>query len=175
MELNNGTYIARPMNAVLATTKGGKEQVAVAFELLNEDVLGHVITWFGFFTDATWKRTIEALQFCGWQGDDLSDLSSVGQGDARVSLVIENEEYEGQVRPRVRWVNKEGQGPTVSNPMDQGAAKRFAASMRAKMGSVAPAQRPPAPPSRPAGGSTARPAGPTGNRPGGTWTDDIPF
>ncbi len=129
--LNPGTYTAKPIQAVLAKTSTGKEQVAVEFELIEEDVRGQRITWYGFFTEGTFDSTIEGLRACGWEGDDLSDLSSVN-GSVEASLVVEHEEYQGNVKARVRWVNKAG-GVAVKDRIPDDEAKRFAARMRGRI------------------------------------------
>ncbi len=129
--LNPGTYVAKPVQAVLAKTSTGKEQVAVEFELTEEDVRGQRITWYGFFTDGTFDRTIEGLRACGWEGDDLSNLSSIN-GSVEASIVIEHEEYQGHVKARVRWVNKAG-GVAVKDRIPDDEAKRFAAKMRGRI------------------------------------------
>lgn len=192
MELENGKYRARGVQGALGLTSGGKEQVAVEFQLLgergDEHYVGQSITWFGFFTDNTLEHTIKGLRACGWQGDDVSDL--VGINTNEVSLVIENEEYEGQWRPRVRWVNAPGGGLALKQQMDVGQAKNFAQQMRGRILALEqgtgqrkapqqPASRPTsparsAPPSRSAapqgrgggyGGAYSR---------GGAYQDDVP-
>jgi len=70
-----GTYRARATEAEFGFTNTGTEQVAVLFEVVEDgEFQGERITWFGFFTDATSERTIQALRVCGWAGDDLGDL-----------------------------------------------------------------------------------------------------
>jgi hypothetical protein len=125
--IEEGTFRARAVDADLGWTQGGKPQVAVTFEILEGEDTGRNITWYGYFTDRTKERTIESLRFCGWKGDDISDLSSVN-GDGEVSLVIEHEEYEGKTRAKVQWVN--GGGARLAKPMDANDAKAFAAKLK---------------------------------------------
>jgi hypothetical protein len=122
-----GTYEARPTAAALGQTKGDKPCVGVEFELIDT---GARISWYGYFTDKTTNRTIESLRFCGWSGSDLDNLSEIGtKENLTVQVVVEVEEYEGKQIPKVQWVNRGG-GLRLSNPMDVGQAKAFAASMR---------------------------------------------
>ena|ERR1051326_2108102 len=130
-EIANGRYRARPVSWALGRTSTGKEQVAVEFELMDADgVVGPHITWFGYFTDDTWERTVESLRHCGWQGDDLSELSGL---DQEVSVVIENEEYKGKRYPKVRWVNAPGSGLALKEQLSPQEAKEFASSMRGRI------------------------------------------
>jgi hypothetical protein len=126
--IESGVYAARPLpGAALGMTKTHKECVGVEFELKES---GQHISWYGYFTDATSERTIEALRFCGWRGQDLSDLSDIGNDPSvEVSLVIEQEEWEGKVRAKVQWVNRAG-GLAMANPLDQGQAQAFAQRMK---------------------------------------------
>lgn len=132
MTIQPGTYAARATDAVLGYTSNGSEQVAVAFVLLDDkgqQTVTH-ITWYGFFTEKTTERTIQALRHCGWQGDDLSELSTVGSAD--VELVIDDEpDLQGQMRTRVRWVNALGSSaPAIKDRMGDAQRKAFAAKMR---------------------------------------------
>lgn len=129
MAIQDGTYRARAVGAALGETKGGKEQVAVEFELLTDDLTpGQRITWFGYFTEKTTARTIESLRICGWTGSDLTDLEGIGANE--VELVVENEEWEGKTRAKVQWVNKAGGGLSLAAPLSADKAKAFAARMK---------------------------------------------
>lgn len=134
MEIPNGTYRARGTQGMLGETSTGKEQVAVEFELLEEGFVGTRIAWFGYFTDKTQARTIETLRNCGWQGTDLTNLEGVDANE--VSLVIEQEEYEGKWSPRVRWVNIPGSGLALKSPLSADKAKAFAARMRGQIAAI---------------------------------------
>lgn len=129
--LENGVYRARASSGALGETKGGKEQVAVEFEVLDDGFHGQRITWFGYFTDKTTEGTLRALRTMGWRGDDLSDLGGIQ--DNEVSLVVEQEEYEGKWTAKVRWVNAIGGGVGLKAPLSPDKAKAFAARMRAQV------------------------------------------
>jgi hypothetical protein len=160
-----GTYTARAVNAVLARTSKGNPQVAVEFMLLDEHVHGQRITWFGFFTDRTYERTIQSLRHCGWEGDDLSELGSVGSTDCR--LDIGYEEYDGKQQLRVRWVNSLS-GVVVQSPMTTDEAKLFAAEMRNRVRAVDISQPKKRQPQKAHDGSDER-------NPPGIKDDDLPF
>jgi hypothetical protein len=124
-----GTYRAKATEGALGLTKGGKEQAAIAFAIIDGEHAGESVTWFGYFTDATAERTIESLRTCGWIGDDLSDLTGIL--DNEVQIVIEHEDYEGKTQVRVKWVNRSGSGGlALKERLEGGAAKAFAQRMK---------------------------------------------
>lgn len=91
----------------------------------------------GYFTEKTQERTIEALQTCGWSGDDLSEFSDGelhGLDTNEVELVWELESYEkdGETRtaPRVAFINRIGGYLNVENAMTTSAAALFGEKMR---------------------------------------------
>lgn len=125
--MENGIYRARALGALLGETKGKNIQVGVEFEFLDHPVR---MTYFGSFSDAAMPITLKALRTAGWQGDDLADLSSIGGENApEVSLVVENEEYEGKWRSKIKWVNAAG-GVAMASPLAAEKAAAFAARMR---------------------------------------------
>lgn len=123
-----GHHRARALDGVLGYTLNGNEQIAVLFQLLDGELQGQRITWYGYFTEKTTERTFESLEHCGWEGDDLSDLTGIDRNE--VTLVVEHETGEDGVRrARVRWVNSSG-GIAMKDRMEPGDAKAFASRMR---------------------------------------------
>ncbi len=126
-----GYYKARAVSSQLGTTSKGTAQIAVEFELIDEAWNGQRITWFGFFSEKTKERTLESLRHCGWTDDDLAVDPLPGFGSVEVSLSIADEEYNGEVNSRVKWVNKAGGGGVeLKSPMNDAQKKAFAASMK---------------------------------------------
>jgi hypothetical protein len=126
--INEGKYKARATDAKLGVAQTGNDTVAVAFELLDHP--GEHITWYGYFTEKTVDRTMESLRYCGWQGDDVSDLTGISSNE--VEIVIEHEEdREGKTRARVKWVNRAGSSKAqLKNEMNDAQKKAFAARMK---------------------------------------------
>lgn len=154
---NKRVYRARAAQWALGESKSGKEQVVVYFNVLTEGAAEPAITWYGYFTEATADRTLESLRNCGWAGDDLTDLTGLDANE--VDLVVEDEEYEGKVNAKVRWVNKPG-AFALKAPLAADKAKAFAASMRDRIRALdasngvrkttAPTVKPKGPPEPPA-------------------------
>lgn len=170
--LEIGKHPARAVGGALGTADTGTDQVAVEFEFVDGANKGQRIAWYGYFTEKAEERTIKSLRIAGFQGDDLSDLSSLGRADTPVvQLVLEESEYNGNVSVKVAWVNALG-GVGLKKPMDEDQAKSFAERMKGRLAAIegrkaAPQQRRTparqAPPSAPQQLAQTRP------------DDDIPF
>ena len=113
----------------LGHSKNGTEQIAVLFDYIDSNGEASTITWFGYFSEAACDRTIEALRYCGWEGDDFGRLDGLDKNE--VELVIENETYEGKSHLKVQWVNRLA-ALALKAPMDQNQVAAFAARMRGK-------------------------------------------
>lgn len=107
---------------------GEKPFVAVSFKVKDTDGQEKFVSWRGFFTEKTTERTIESLRYLGFEGDDLSNLTGLDKNE--VELVVEDEEYEGKIYPRVQWVNKP-RGPMVKTVLEGQKLGAFAAQMKA--------------------------------------------
>lgn len=109
--------------------KDGKESIAITFTFSP----GHAekydsITAFLYFTEKTLNRTLDSLRHCGWQTDSLADLDTLNLNE--VELVIDDEEFQGKWRTRVKWVNRIG-GLDSKNAMDKNQQTAFAMRLQA--------------------------------------------
>ena len=128
-----GMHRVCPIDVTLGMTGMGKEQIGIMFEHAET---GERITWYGYFTDGTFERTLESLRYLGWQGTDLTDFlhglpESVGN---EVDIVVEDEqdERDGTMRRKVRWVNS-GSGVAVKDRLSDEQARSFAARMKQRI------------------------------------------
>jgi hypothetical protein len=149
-------------------TKNNHEQIALEFELLNEGYEGQRVQWFGTFAnEKSIEIAVKALRACGWQGDNLTDLSGIDQNE--VELDIGYEEYLGKRHLRVRWVNRPGSGRVVlKEVMGEHEKKAMAQRLR---GAIMALREPGSAAQRPAQ-SRGAPAGKPQRQPG---EDEIPF
>ena len=187
MNLDAGTYRARAVEAELGLAGNDSEQVAVLFEITEDGQFqGERITWYGYFTQGTFARTVESLRHTGWQGDDLADLSTVGSKEC--SIVLDWESYEGRDSLRVKWVNAGGGGMALKRRMDDAARRAFAAKVRGQVvattgGRVQSPSRPaasrsaprPAPSPTPSRSEASHPNAPGQDGGAPPPDDDIPF
>ena len=171
--MDNGTHRAHAIDSVLGMTGTGKEQIAVMFEI---EETSERITWYGYFTDGTFERTIESLRYLGWTG---SDLAVFGKGlpdecGKIVEIVVEEEEgQDGKFRQKVRWINGGG-GIAVKEKLDEAHARSFAARMKGKIAALAAAKGTPVESSKPK--PAAKPKAAPVNAGGQALAqDDIPF
>lgn len=141
MTLVPGQCRAFAVGAEMGLTSKKLPQVAITFEISDDGPNAcQKAVWYGYFTPKTAKRTIQTLRWCGWQGNDLSDLSSVIWGSSptaqEVQLTLEEDTYNDKTRVRVSWVNRigEGGGAALANPMTENEKKAFAAKL---LGSIA--------------------------------------
>jgi hypothetical protein len=140
--IEKGIHKARAIEWKLGLTGTGGEQVAVLFQL--ED--GQTVTWRGYFTEKTTERTLDSLEYMGWDGKDITKLTGLDTND--VNLVIDHEvsEKDGKTYPKVNWVNRIGGTLAVKEELTGHALQNFAGRMKAEVlarqQKRPPAQRP---------------------------------
>lgn len=173
--ITSGRHAARAIDVGLATADTGSEQIAVLFEVTEGECQGEQITWYGYFTEKTTKRTIESLRHCGWQGNDLAALTAEDMPN-EVTLVCEDDTYNGETRVKVKWVNRLGSGLAVKARMDSSAAASFAARMKGACMAIKPSAPAAAPKPRPAQQPTQQPTrSAQADYPENDASDEIPF
>lgn len=146
-----GTFKARAIEGDLGKAETGTDQVAVLIELEG----GYRRTWYGYFSDAAVDRTIESLITMGVT--DLETLAGLGSTD--FEAVVDEEEYQGKTRDKVKFINRLGSGSlALKTRMDAGAKKSFAQRFKGKFLTM----------QRQAGAPPAKSETPAAN-------DDIPF
>jgi hypothetical protein len=126
--------------AVLGKTPNtGTHYIECMFEIsVDENERPAQVRWTGWFGPKSAERTIEALQYCGWQGDDVGEFADGelhGLDTNEVEIVVVMEEYEKdgdkKTAPIVKWVNKPGGGGVnVKNAMPKAEAESFGSRMR---------------------------------------------
>jgi hypothetical protein len=166
-----GTYKAKATDEVTlgqSRTKG-TPFVGLYFKVTEGEFAGQLIKWEGWMTANTAERVLQSLQYCGWRGDDISELPRNPNGlcDNEVEIVVEMEPYtgddpdkQGKSYPKVQWVNRAGGKPKFAgDAMDVAQAAAFgqkfrglAMALKAKAGAV-----------------------PSNTTSKSTGTDDIPF
>lgn len=131
--LNQGKYPARATQWDLGFASTGSEQIAVLFEITAGEELGRSITWYGYFTDATYERTVESLRTMGWQGNDLATIDGLDAHEVQIVVEHEPDDKGGPPRARVKWVNKLGGSLALKTVMDDRQKQEFARKMKAKL------------------------------------------
>src|SRR6478609_8650524 len=112
-----GSYQAVAKEFVFGRASTGSEQIVVSFEIANGDQVGQRIAWRGYFTEKTEERTLESLEYAGWDGVSLGKLS--GLGSKPCVIVVEHEEgQDGKTYAKVQWVNSLGGGMSVKEKLE---------------------------------------------------------
>lgn len=168
--LGKGRHLVNVIDHVLGKSGTGTPFVAVQFE--SEVQIGDRITWYGYLTDAAFERTVASLQILGWDPAEHNGLMTSLNGTgilkgAPAEIVIDEEQFEGKARMKVKWVNSPG-GGGLGGAMEPADAQSFAESIRFKILSAAKPR-----PSSKAG--PARQAAVAGGRPLSQPDDDLPF
>lgn len=141
MTIEDGAWKARAREAALAVASTGSPQLGIDFEIIEGPSKGEHVTAYLYFSEGSFDRTIEALRLCGWKGNDLSNLAGITDNEVRI--VVEHEEYNGVVRPKVKWINSVS-GVAVQNRMSPGDAADFANRMRGRIVAMEQAHTAPA-------------------------------
>jgi hypothetical protein len=134
VKLTEGNYKAKPVQAILGQSSTGKDQVEIVFVFYDRKTLTNIERsgWF-YLTPAAFDRTIETLRVCGWTSDDLSDLSSISETTSPdVEVVMGEEEYEGKIKLKLKYVNK-WRERQEREPLEPAKAREFAEVMRSKV------------------------------------------
>jgi hypothetical protein len=119
--------LAIQWSQVTAHEKSGNEEIRVLFEIVGDEDNGKTITWYGYFTDKTAERTVESLRYMGWAGQNILDIQGLDKN--KVQLVIEHDDYSGQPKAKVAWVNRLV-SVYMGTPMDEVKKKAFADRMK---------------------------------------------
>ncbi len=129
-EMTPGTYRAKAKSHKFGRASTGSEQVYIDFEIASGPHAGKRIPAYLYFTEKTADRTLESLEYCGWDGGSLKELK--GLGSKEVELVIELEKrQDGNEYLRVKWINSTGGG--VKEELDAGGLYTLEQRMKGKM------------------------------------------
>lgn len=97
---------------------------------------GKEILWYGYLTDAAFDRTIQTLaEVFGFDGDlDGLQNGTVSFAGQECRIVTDFEEYKGESRLKVKWLNSAGGGQ-----LDEATAKPILDRLRSRAKAVAAA------------------------------------
>lgn len=126
--ISEGRHMARAIAGYLGAAKEGKNvPVVIEFQIVSGPHAEEFITSFCYTTtEGSINQTIKSLRACGWAGDDMTDISFPENN--KVEITIEHDEYNGNRRAKVKWIDKPG-GAKVDR-LSEGEARRFAERMK---------------------------------------------
>lgn len=95
-----GRYKVTITEATVAPNNKGETQARVTFATDR----GETITWYGgMASDKAFGYTVKQLTNAGWTSDDFADVGMIA--GAEVEIVVEDDEYQGKTRQRVKYIN----------------------------------------------------------------------
>lgn len=127
--LTEGSWKAKATSLVIKQASTGKKFVDVLFRLEDGPDRGRAINWQGWLSPKAQKRTIEALNAMGFDGEHLESCKN------EVIVVVGNEEYEAEdgtkrVRARVQWVNDPNRSAGFGEELDKGELQETMKELR---------------------------------------------
>lgn len=139
-----GKYMARcidnPREIRWGRAKSGAEQIALTFALVDQSgaPTSSTMEWVGGFgTDQSANITIKSLRACGWSGDDLFELDGIGANV--VELDVAWEDYQGERRLRIKWINTPGSGRLMfRDALDERSKRALGARLKGLLAKHAP-------------------------------------
>lgn len=123
-----GNYLAKVTSFDFGQSSTGKDFIKCEFTVTDGEYAGRTMSWYGYLSEKTAKRTIESLRHCGWTGDNLAG-DMPGLMSQKVSLTVDNETYNGNTRLRVKWVNS-------SSGSSSGIKKRLTEDQLAQLSAI---------------------------------------
>ena len=136
-----GKYSARAIKWSWSEAKTGTMQLAIEFAVkvpMGDGSEGaDTITHYLPVTEKTIERATKTFRLMGYVGDSLEELdNSGGNLDANeVELDVQWDEYNGESRLKVKWINEPGAGFAIKAP-EASALRGFAERMKGAMRAV---------------------------------------
>jgi hypothetical protein len=128
-------YDAQAIACGLGEAQTGTPQIAITYQLFDgDDVIGEA-PYYGFLTDAAMEYAIKTCRTSGWEGNDISELDDCNCAEKlpnRIQVVLEENEWEGEVSVRVKWVNAGG-GVRLKKRLDPAGKARLADRIKARI------------------------------------------
>lgn len=142
-----GSYIGSIEDYGISESKSKQPQAFIKFKVNKGEGEGFAnLTWFGGLSEKVPKDkdnapahyTVKTLLDCGFSGQEVEDLaqgiaSGVIPHGKEMALEIEDNEYEGVTRSRIKWVNVIGARGPKKMSKDELAGKTNTSALRAML------------------------------------------
>lgn len=181
-----GTHLARacaPEAVKFGMSSNNNLQIAIAFQFTHPDdeLCGQSITWIGSFAPGKASEiTLEAMENCGWKGDDVMDMTGIDANEVELVIALEWNQERTQQFDKVKFVNRpSGSRFTFQKPIEGpeliAQSRALAQNLRAIRASQVRRPAPAAARPRPQPAPQRAPAEPDGPPLFGAGEDDLPF
>ena len=100
-----GTYhgvVTEPLYGWFGESKNGTRFIRVPVKITEGAQNGKTIDWYGYLSEKTQDRTVEALEHCfgiDWNWENINFANK------EVEVVVEQEEYNGKTSFKAKWLN----------------------------------------------------------------------
>ena len=141
MSLKSGKHncrVAAPLNGWFCESKTGTPGLRLQLEVASGECKGTNVEYIAWLSHAALDRSVKTLaDVFGWDGNlaALSQLVDSGPFVGReCEITVEDEEYNGKMYPKIKWLNKAGGGnsakPLAKDAVAEMVAKLNATSMK---------------------------------------------
>ncbi len=144
-QLSAGTYEGEIEDYGISKNSKGDAQAFIKFKIMKGEGEGFAeLTWYGGLSNAKKQDakkspaeyTIATLLDCGFKGMEVEDLATGPHGNSidpgRVmSLAIEDNDYEGKIYSRIKYINALGAGGPKKLTKEELTGKTDTSALRA--------------------------------------------
>lgn len=145
--LDAGSHIGAVEDYGISESSKKQPQAFIKFKISKGEGNGFAtLTWFGGLSETVPQGkenspahyTVKTLLDCGFSGQEVEDLaqgvtSGVISHGKEMALEIEDNEYEGVIRSRIKWVNPIGAGGPKKMKKEELAGKTNTSALRAML------------------------------------------
>lgn len=127
-------HVATCVDAQLCGEDGNdadKPRIETEWQIDEGEEAGNTYYKHLYLTDKAFKWSLKSLRNAGFEGDNLATVGEQLKGNKAV-VVLEEDEWEGNVRTVIKWINKLGGGV----PMQGEAKISFAEKMMNKIAAL---------------------------------------
>lgn len=137
-----GNYPVKATKHKIGEAGTGNKQIGVRLIITDGALKGNAsLIWYGTFTDKSEDMTIRGMRALGFQGDDLTKMDTLYDGEA-IAVVEHERNQDGKMIAKVKWLN--GADIAMKKELDDNELAAFAKKMRGalqKRPSAAPAAK----------------------------------
>ncbi len=137
MSLKSGKHncrVAAPSNGWFCESKTGTPGLRLPLEVTSGECKGTQVEYIAWLSHAALDRSVKTLaDVFGWDGNlaALSQLVDSGPFVGReCEITVEDEEYNGKMYPKIKWLNKAG-GGNSAKPLAKDAVAEMVAKLNA--------------------------------------------
>lgn len=112
-----GKYRAKAGYGQFQTASTGTPELRIGFTILSGPQEGQQVYGSLFFTEKSYERAMESCEYMGLTPEDVAEQKLDNLGSRECQIVVEHEEYNGETRAKVKWINSI-RGPAVEVPKE---------------------------------------------------------